>query len=198
MKWWGYLLLSALLLVTGCGTDSENVVDKLEKEQTKPKPGMKAEAEEEMDRGIVPAEIEIPAIGVKAKVEPVGTLDNGDMEAPKDPDQVAWYEAGTQPGARGSAVISGHVDSKEGPAIFVDLRKLKEGDEITVRNEQGEERAFVVSGKRSFPYDQAPVKRIFGGAPGANLNLITCAGNYNRQAQNYEERLVVFTRLKRD
>ena len=41
-------------------------------------------------------------------------------------------DGGPRPGQPGPAVILGHVDSKDGPGIFLDLHAVKAGAEITV------------------------------------------------------------------
>jgi sortase (surface protein transpeptidase) len=117
------------------------------------------------------------------------------MDVPKRYDTVGWYELGTRPGEIGSAVIAGHLDSKTGPAIFWRLRDLRPGDDIFVRSDDGVERRFIVRETETYPYDAAPLERIFAAANGADLNLITCGGTFDRRSENYDQRLVVFTTL---
>jgi hypothetical protein len=50
---------------------------------------------------------------------------------------------------------------------------------------------FQVAEAAAYPYDTAPLEEIFGFAPSAKLNLITCTGDWNRRAGVYTERLVV-------
>jgi sortase A len=146
--------------------------------------------------GITPSTLEIPSIGVKADVEQVGLLPNGQMDVPQGMESVAWYEAGTQPGAPGSAVINGHVDSKTGPAVFYHLKKLEKGDKIIVTNKEGEQRTFVVIDKQVYPRNNAPLRKIFGYTHRSQLNLITCTGEFNREARTHEDRLVIYTELE--
>nr|WP_284289704.1 hypothetical protein [Angustibacter aerolatus] len=42
---------------------------------------------------------------------------------PTDYDRAGWLETGPVPGARGPAVIAGHVDSRSRPAVFYRLRE---------------------------------------------------------------------------
>jgi LPXTG-site transpeptidase (sortase) family protein len=146
--------------------------------------------------GIIPNTLEIPSIGVKANIEHVGLLENGQMDVPQGMESVAWYEPGTKPGAPGNSVINGHVDSKTGPAVFFDLKKLKKGDKVYVTDHKGEKRTFVVTESKVYPRDEAPLREIFGYSYRSNLNLITCTGEFNRQARTHEERLVVYTQLE--
>jgi sortase A len=148
--------------------------------------------------GITPTRIEIPAIEVDAEIEKVGILENGEMGVPDAMDQVGWFSPGIRPGNKGNAVMAGHVDSRTGPAIFIDLDQLVEGDEVKVSDATGETYTFVVTGSKSYPYDDAPIGEIFGRNESRNLNLITCTGTFDRAEGTHEERLVVFTELVND
>lgn len=148
--------------------------------------------------GIVPHRIEIPGIGVDASIEHVGLLPSGQMDEPSEMDDVAWYEGGYMPGEQGSSVIAGHVDSRTGPAIFFDLHKLEQGDEIIVTDEDGVEKVFVVQKSEAYDRNDAPLQQIFGYSYRSQLNLITCTGEFNTEAGTHDERLVVYTVLKDD
>src|SRR5205823_13312782 len=87
-----------------------------------------------------PLRLIIPAIGVTASVEPVEILPNGNLGTPtRSPwEDVGWYDLGTNPGERGSAVIDGHLDRPGGfPAVFWNLRSLHAGDDVQVLNAKG-------------------------------------------------------------
>ncbi|MDQ6603764.1 MAG: class F sortase, partial [Chloroflexota bacterium] len=115
-----------------------------------------------------------PSINVDAAIENVGLTSDNLMDVPKYYDEAAWYQLGPRPGERGNAVISGHVDSTKGSALFWDLRKLVPGDTITVVGDDGIERRFVVTASERYTPGGAPLTRIFGAADGVHLNLITC------------------------
>ncbi|MFC4775804.1 class F sortase [Paenibacillus sp. GCM10023252] len=151
----------------------------------------------EANLGIVPAVLEIPAIGVKADVEQVGTAASGEMGVPASMDGVGWFEPGTKPGDRGNAVIAGHVDSKTGPAVFYKLDQLEKGDEVIVEDVHGKRLTFIVQQIESYPREAAPMEDIFGFSYQSQLNLITCTGEFNREAKTHDERLVVYTELKK-
>ncbi|WP_175986897.1 class F sortase [Bacillus sp. Marseille-Q1617] len=146
--------------------------------------------------GIVPASLEIPAIGLKANVESVGLKENGEMAVTESFDTTGWYGEGYHPGEPGNAVIGGHVDSRNGPAVFYELNKLSVGDEVKVTSKSGDTRTFVVTDKKEYPWDEAPLKSIFGYTHRSSLNLITCTGDFDRSSRNYSKRLVIYTELK--
>lgn len=151
---------------------------------------------EQSDAGIIPSHIHIPSIGVDAPVEDVGILDNGQMGVPEDPQASGWFEPGTQPGSRGNAVIAGHVDSRTGPAVFYDLKKLQKGDEIKIQDEEGDEKVYIVEKLESYPMEDSPIEKIFGSTNEKRLNLITCTGEFVRDRGGHQDRLVVYSKLK--
>src|ERR1035437_9966375 len=61
-----------------------------------------------------PVRLVVVAIGLDTVIMPAGLTSNGDMDISDNPDEVAWYQLGTKPGQRGSAVIAGHYGWKDG------------------------------------------------------------------------------------
>ncbi|MCE7794043.1 class F sortase [Salipaludibacillus sp. CUR1] len=146
-------------------------------------------------QGIIPDTIEIPALDVKADITQVGLKDDGAMEVPDDGDLVGWFNRGVKPGGAGNSVLAGHVDDRTGPAIFFDLKDLEIGDVVKVRDGDGTELTFEVKSREIYPYDDAPISKVFGPSSSRNLNLITCTGEFDRDQGTHRERLVVFTEL---
>ncbi|MGL3067089.1 MULTISPECIES: class F sortase [Planococcus] len=146
-------------------------------------------------KGMEPTQIEIPSIGVDAAIEPTGILENGEMGVPEDVNQVGWFEPGYKAGSQGHAVLAGHVDSLNGPAVFYDLTKVKIGELVTLTDTEGRKMIFEVKEINSYQTDQAPIEEIFGKSDKRMLNLITCTGDYSRDIGSYEERLVISAEL---
>jgi sortase (surface protein transpeptidase) len=111
-------------------------------------------------------------------------------------DDVGWFDLGTKPGDRGSAVLDGHLDRPGGyPAVFWNLRKLHPGDEVLVIDAEGHTLHFRVMQVALYPPRQAPLQAIFGNMGGRYLNLITCAGDWIPSEHQTTLRLVVYTAL---
>lgn len=144
---------------------------------------------------IIPTQVWIPSVGIKAPVEPVGLLENGQMEAPVSSKVAGVLTDGVLPGQIGSAIIAGHVDNYTGPAIFYPLKKLKPGQPVVLSDDEGNYLVFKVLAVESYLTAEAPVDKIFGDTDMERLNLITCTGKYNREKREHEKRLVVYTRL---
>lgn len=145
--------------------------------------------------GIDPRRIRIPNIGVNASIEAVGLDSKGRMDVPRNIWNAAWYKLGFKPGERGNAVIDGHLDGVSSAAVFWNLSKLVPGNRIYIADDKGVEKVFEVYDVATYPYDQAPLDRIFGGSNDAQLNLITCNGQFDQKSANYEKRFVAYARL---
>lgn len=153
---------------------------------------------QESINGMEPLAIDVPSIGVKADIESTGILDNGEMGVPEDVDQVGWFEPGFKVGAKGHAVLAGHVDSLTGPAVFYELDQVKIGETVILTGPDGRKMVFKVTDLTSYETDDAPIEKIFGSSDKRLISLITCTGDYNRDIGSHEERLVVTAELVSD
>jgi sortase A len=122
----------------------------------------------------------------------VGDDTSGAMASPKGAARAGWYEPGTRPGERGSAVIAGHSGYRDNrAAIFDELGRLSPGDAVVVVDKAGAEIAFTVREARQFDPDADAVD-VFARADGRYLNLITCTGAWSESSGTRAKRLVVF------
>lgn len=144
----------------------------------------------------LPISLSIPSLGVFTKIEYVTVDKDNNMDIPKDPNNAGWYKPGTVPGNPGNAVIDGHLNWFGIPqGIFFNLKTLKPGDRVYVRDDKGRDRAFAVTKQQVCAYNNCPLMDVFGPNSSARLNLITCDGAFNRATQNYDSRLIVYTEL---
>ena len=141
-----------------------------------------------------PVRLVIPAIGVNAPVESLGLDAEGRMATPSRSDHVGWYSPGTSPGDVGNAVIDGHLDWTDGPAVFWRLGRLKRGDQLTIVRADGSQATFSVQSSSTTPYD-ASTEALFTPSGPPALTLVTCAGAWDRQRGTYLQRLVVHASL---
>ena len=65
-----------------------------------------------------PVFLTIPAIGVRTPLIRLGLTTSGAMQVPGTTALARWYGGSPRPGAIGSAIIGGHVDSRAGPEKF--------------------------------------------------------------------------------
>ncbi len=143
-----------------------------------------------------PTGVRIGSIGVDAEVVELGLTPDGGLDVPADFDQTGWYSAGPEPGEPGAAVIVGHVDDWQGPAVFFRLGELTPGDGIEVHHADGTTTSFVVEAVETHDKDEFPSERVYVETDEALLRLITCGGAFDASARSYESNVVVFARLE--
>ena len=136
--------------------------------------------------------LKIPSINVDTAIEYVGLTSSREMEVPKNTAEAGWFELGPRPGEKGSAVIAGHFNGRNGEAgVFADLYKLKAGDKLYIEDNKGVTTTFIIRESRT--YDPGLAGDVFSRSDGAYLNLITCDGVWDGVKKSYNKRLVVFT-----
>ncbi len=144
-----------------------------------------------------PVHLMIPKINLDTTfVPPLGLNEDKTVSVPDSYTEVGWYTYGATPGEIGPAVILGHVDSYEGPAVFFSLGQLEEGDEVMVERADGTTATFVVESKERVPQSDFPTEKVYGQIDYAGLRLVTCTGTFNRGKQEYSHNLIVYARLK--
>ncbi|MET8570991.1 class F sortase [Streptomyces sp. NPDC004783] len=144
----------------------------------------------------VPDRVRIPAIQVDAPIMPVGLDADGWVGAPppEDPNLAGWFTGAVAPGEKGTAVVVGHVDNQQGPAVFYGLGALKKGNKVEVSRQDGKTAVFEIYGVEVFEKDNFPGDRVYGSKGGPELRVITCGGGFSKQ-NGYDGNVVAFARL---
>ncbi|HEY3953652.1 MAG TPA: class F sortase [Streptosporangiaceae bacterium] len=142
-----------------------------------------------------PVSLTIPVIGVRAPVIRLGLTHSGALQVPGSITVAGWYTGSPAPGAIGSAIIAGHVDSMAGPGIFYRLNRLRRGDRVYVRERDGALAVFAVGSVHEYRKSIFPTLRVYGPAPTAQLRLITCGGTFDPQTGHYLSNVVVYATL---
>ena len=146
----------------------------------------------------VPTHVDIPAIEVSSDLLQLGQNPDGTVEVPplaKD-SRAGWYRYSPTPGARGPAVLLGHVDSAEyGPGVFFKLGALEPGDTAIVTRADHSVATFRVTRVISVPKDAFPTLAVYGNTDDAELRLITCGGSFDPKARSYLDNIVVYAVL---
>ena len=138
-----------------------------------------------------PTRVRIPAIHVDSPLESLALDASGQLEAPRDYQRAGWYTGGVAPGDPGPAVIAGHVDSVNGPAVFFELNSLRAGDLVEV-DRGGQTITFRVTGEEQYPKNAFPADRVYSPTPGPELRLITCGGSFDQSRGSYRDNIVVY------
>jgi sortase (surface protein transpeptidase) len=140
-----------------------------------------------------PVSLTIPAIGVHTRLIRLGITAKGTLQVPTVTSVAGWYTGSPRPGEVGSSVIAGHIDSYLGPGIFYRLSDMRRGQRIYVRRANGSLAVFSVTAVQQYPKDRFPTGQVYGPAPDAELNLITCGGTFDYATRSYLSNTVVYS-----
>jgi sortase (surface protein transpeptidase) len=138
-----------------------------------------------------PVRVRVPGIDIDSDLVRLDVDDDGVLLPPDDFARAGWYTRGPAPGDTGPAVIAGHVDSADGPAVFFRLAELEDGDEVLVDRADGTRVRFTVTSVDRYPKDEFPTAQVYGPTPRAELRLITCGGEFDADARSYRDNVVV-------
>lgn len=134
-----------------------------------------------------PVEMEIPKLGVRAPIVPVGTEADGKMASPRTGEDVGWW-FGRKPG-QGNALFDAHVDWSGRPGPFARLHELKPGDEVIVRGARGT-MTYRISWLRKMDRNIDATEVLGNSGGGQEATLITCFGPFDRSIGTRRDRLV--------
>ena len=143
-------------------------------------------------RATPPVTLIVPAIGVRAPVLPVDTVD-GSLGVPDDPAQIGWWAGSALPGSvTGTVVLDGHVDAAAGPGALFRLTDLRAGDTMTVATASGRRVTYAVTGRRAVAKTAGLPSDVFSLDTAPRLAVITCGGAFDRATRSYRDDIVVF------
>ncbi|MFI5798887.1 class F sortase [Streptomyces sp. NPDC051677] len=143
----------------------------------------------------LPQRVDIPELGVQAPVVARGLDARGAVDPPPF-DQagvVGWYAGGAKPGAKGTALLVGHVDTETRPAVFYRLSTLKAGERVRVVRDDGKVAEFTVDDVAVVQRDHFDARQAYGPRQSgrAELRLITCGGAFDRATRTYTANVIV-------
>ena len=144
----------------------------------------------------MPVGLRIPAIGVDTPVMSLGLAADGTVQVPpvEADDRAGWYKHSPTPGRTGPSVILAHVTvGPYGDGVFRHLDRLRRGDRIEARLENGTTARFTVTGVRTVDKAHFPTEAVYGNVNRPELRLITCGGP--RSGDGYRDNVIVFAAL---
>ncbi|MEU9066390.1 class F sortase [Streptomyces sp. NPDC048306] len=142
-----------------------------------------------------PQRLDVPGLDIDAPVVARGLDAKGAIEPPPfdQPGTVGWYAAGVAPGAAGTALMVGHVDTETRPAVFYRLSSIEPGQTIRVARDDAEVAEFTVDDVQVLTRDGFDAQQAYGprDTGRSELRLITCGGTFDRTTDTYTANVVV-------
>lgn len=146
----------------------------------------------------LPRYIDIPALGVHARVLSEGVSSKNQLQVPWNIYDTGWYNASAQPGQQGAMLIDGHSGINGLKGVFYKLGSLSRGDQITITRGDGQKFTYTVLKVQVVGVDdvnmQSMVVSADANAPG--LNLITCTGDQIPGTDQLNERVQVYAAMR--
>jgi hypothetical protein len=145
-------------------------------------------------QGKRPKRIEIKSVGIFAKIVRLGINSKGSIDVPISIYDAGWYDGSSYTqDAVGATVIVGHLGGKGLPGIFVDLKKIKKDQLITITNGDESVSTYKVIENAQVPVDTMDMSKYldYSSSHDARLYLITCSGSYSAKSFSYDHRDVV-------
>jgi sortase (surface protein transpeptidase) len=148
----------------------------------------------EKKAGRTPVRLVIPALGVNAPIESVGTDPaTGQMRLPSNVSTVAWWSYGAMPGdSSGTTVLAAHVDYNGSYGLFFHLGQLPKGAVATVKTANGSSYSFHVVARRQVPKPALSGQDIFRTTGAPRLVMVTCGGDFLPAERSYVDNVVVY------
>ncbi|MFG2586735.1 class F sortase [Streptomyces sp. NPDC048438] len=143
-----------------------------------------------------PLRLRIPVLKVDAPMMKLALNTAGALEPPPDNNPVlaGWYAGGTVPGAVGTAVAAGHVDTRLGPGVFHKLGSVRKGATIEIVRADRRTAVFTVYAVAVYNKTNFPDDKVYGPSARPELRVITCGGTYNKKT-GYQDNVVVFASM---
>ncbi|MFH9684858.1 class F sortase [Streptomyces sp. NPDC017413] len=139
-----------------------------------------------------PAHVSIPSIGIQSTLMELGLNPDGTVEVPPAEKGMTagWYSGGSVPGTPGPAVLIGHNDTRFGRAVFHDLKNVRDGAEVLVRDGAGKTLRYTVTGKEAVSKKAFPTDKVYGPTKDSTLRLITCDGEFDVDGHTVDNLIV--------
>ncbi|RMB79890.1 class F sortase [Streptomyces shenzhenensis] len=144
----------------------------------------------------VPVRLLIPAIDVDTPLLRLGLAADRSVQVPPVTahDQAGWYRHSPTPGQVGPSVILGHVTvGSYGDGVFRHLARLRRGETVVTRLENGARAEFAVTRVRTVAKAEFPADEVYGDVDRPELRLITCGGPHT--GDGYRDNVIVYAAL---
>ncbi|MBM2614178.1 class F sortase [Actinoplanes sp. LDG1-06] len=184
------LLVVALALVAGCGPEKNTPAPPSSAAGANPADSF--ESSTTYETVARPVRIRIPALEVDSKIIDLGLRKDGSVEVPPSVAEAGWWDGGPRPGQDGPAVILGHVDSSDGPGIFINLHKVRAGTVVEVDRADGSTATFKVTKVSRVAKTRFPTDLVYAPSLDPTLRLVTCGGSFDQARGSYRDNVIAY------
>ena len=143
----------------------------------------------------LPRVLSIAKIGVSARVIPMGTNADKSVQAPVNIFDSGWYTGSSKPGEKGAVFIDAHASGATRQGLFAYLDQLEKGDTLSLEKGDGSTLTYRVVGKETMPLANVNMTKVLQPYDGVKkgLNLMTCTGQWVKDKETYDHRVVIYT-----
>lgn len=145
-----------------------------------------------------PRYLSIPELGInRVRVLPVGLTSDGQLDTPKNINDVAWYTRSVTPGqGSGAVLLNGHSGGFSKDGVFSKLDRLPLGARLVLERGDGEMFDYEVVENKNLTLDEVNktgMKQMMYSAQSdkEGLNLITCSGRYIPKDKVFDHRIML-------
>jgi hypothetical protein len=142
-----------------------------------------------------PVRLRVPALHVDSRLDRLGLQADGSVAVPKRTGVAGWYSGGPRPGQEGPAVILGHVDSRDGPGVFIDLVTVRPGALVRIDRADGSTVMFRITRVSRVPKARFPTDLVYAPTLDPTLRLVTCGGVFDPTRGSYRDNVIAFADL---
>lgn len=143
-----------------------------------------------------PRYLQVSSVGIeKSRILRSGVDRQGIIDLPKNIWDTGWYDQSSLPDdKKGAMLLTAYVVDSGTPALFYNLYRIKENDEIIVTMGDNTELRYKVVDKKDIPDGAVDMKALLASRdPNAtSLVLLTAAGEFNVLTKQYENRQAAF------
>lgn len=142
-----------------------------------------------------PRRLIMDSIQVDALIQRVGITDQNAIAVPSNVHFAGWFTQSSKPGESGLSIINGHVTGRFNDGIFRNLKLLRVGDVFKIEYGDMSVKEFQVVDVQTLPSTDA-IGLLLHKRPEiySQLNLITCTGVYDKNAQTFNDRVIVVSK----
>lgn len=131
-----------------------------------------------------PKQLTISSINVDAPVRELGMDEKTrSVQMPAKAADAGWFSGSVTPGQQGAAILTGYIGLDDQKGAFESLNKLKPGDEIAIRREDGKTAVYTVDTTTNYATGKFDAKKVFANSTDAVLRLVTVGGAFAGEKQ---------------